>query len=396
MLLAFLLPVLGGSVALSIDVGSMFQLKRRLQTAADAGAMAAAQELKRSSSDTRISAAVLADVASNGFSNGGANTVTVNRPPTTGAKKGNSNYVEVKVQQAAPTFFMRFLGLQTTNVSARAVAGLVAGPTACIYATTLNLSGGSEMDLNCGVIVSGTGSGSVVNSGGSCINASSITLAGSSPGGCLSPTPEVNATLDSDQVDPLANMAAPSYAGCDYSSKVTVNGGSATLSPGVYCQGIDIKGATVTFSPGLYIVGGGLSASGGSSVLTGTGVSFYFTQSSTGSWVVPVNFSGGGSYSFSAMTSGALQGVVFFSDRNTPTNLKPTVSGGGDTAFDGALYFPGLEIVYSGGSGLVRPPCTVIISSKITMSGGSAEATLDSTQCTDVTVAALKIGAIIE
>lgn len=54
--------------------------------------------------------------------------------------------------------------------------------------------------------------------------------------------------------DPFAGMTIPSAGECDY-DKLQVVGGSMTLNPGTYCDGLEIKnGAVVTFNPGTYII----------------------------------------------------------------------------------------------------------------------------------------------
>src|SRR5205807_2054109 len=57
----------------------------------------------------------------NGLTNA---TVTVNIGPTTGSYSGNANYVEVYVSNTVKTAFLAVVGVSTSTVSARAVAGV--------------------------------------------------------------------------------------------------------------------------------------------------------------------------------------------------------------------------------------------------------------------------------
>src|SRR5258707_15800020 len=93
--------VLFGFMGLALDAGYMYYQKRRMQTAADAGAIAGAQELLRNSSATfaAVQAAARKDTSFNGFTNGGDITVTVNMPPVNGTKAGVSGFVEVIIGQ---------------------------------------------------------------------------------------------------------------------------------------------------------------------------------------------------------------------------------------------------------------------------------------------------------
>jgi len=54
--------------------------------------------------------------------------------------------------------------------------------------------------------------------------------------------------------DPLASQVIPTPGACDFVDK-KVDGGTATLNPGVYCEGLEIKGgAKVTLTAGVYII----------------------------------------------------------------------------------------------------------------------------------------------
>jgi len=139
MLVLFVLAlgVLMGMVAMSVDVGMILHERRSLQNAADAAALAAVQELPESSSAAVAAAQEWA--ANNGYASGygdgdddsqgdndnqgddggvsGGATVTVNTP-----YQGNPSAVEVVIEVEQPFIFARALGLDTIDVSARAVA----------------------------------------------------------------------------------------------------------------------------------------------------------------------------------------------------------------------------------------------------------------------------------
>src|SRR5579863_4831551 len=106
-MLASTLGVLMGFTAMAVDVGVLFRAKRNLQTAADAGAAAAALDYLYNSSATSAASAARAATAQNGFTNGtGGVVVTVNQPPASGPNAGASGYMEVIVSQPNPTYFM--------------------------------------------------------------------------------------------------------------------------------------------------------------------------------------------------------------------------------------------------------------------------------------------------
>jgi Putative Flp pilus-assembly TadE/G-like len=340
-LVAFGLLVLTGVVGLGIDMGYLRYLKRRLQTAADSAAIAGASELK--TGDYR--AAALSDSKSNGFEDG-VNGVTVSpsHPPAdAGAfKTGDlSNYVEVQVQQQAPTFFMRVLGVNSATISATAVAYL-GNSKGCVYA--LGPLGGINVNAtvnapNCGVI-----DNAVLSVGGGCINAASIGVVLNLLGGCATPPPVVGIATTPD---PLAYLIAPGIGACVKNPSPINNPAGTVLTPGTYCGGINVAAGNtgpVTFLPGLYVLNGGGVSVQGNSNLTGNGVTFYVTIGGS------VQLNGTGNVTLTASTdapaAGIPGGILFFQDRgnNQGANLQA-----GNLLLTGALYFPSAPLTLGGG-----------------------------------------------
>ncbi len=119
-----------GFSALAVDMGMIYSTRRRMQTAADAAAVAGATALRDGQNYTQT-----ADTVSsfNGFTNSQNNVaVTVSEPTLPSPYPSGVTYVEVDISQSVPTYFLRALGFNSMNVGARAVSGAVAGPS-CIY-----------------------------------------------------------------------------------------------------------------------------------------------------------------------------------------------------------------------------------------------------------------------
>jgi Flp pilus assembly protein TadG len=149
-MVALSFSILMGFMALAVDVGLLFRVKRNIQIAADAAATAGAFDYFNSlSSSSAVKAATNAATA-NGFTTGvnGA-TVTVINPVTSGAHTGNG-VVEVDISEPSPTVFMRVFGHNTMTVGARAVAGNAPGP--CIY---LMNSTGDDLTMNGSTTIEG-------------------------------------------------------------------------------------------------------------------------------------------------------------------------------------------------------------------------------------------------
>jgi Flp pilus assembly protein TadG len=146
---------------------------------------------------------------------------------------------------------------------------------------------------------------------------------------------------------------------------------NVTLSPGLYSGGISITGnATVAFNPGTYILAGGGMSVTGNSTLTGTGVTFYNTTGPGG--YQPIDLAGNETAQFSAPTSGALEGILFFQDRSVAYSSSngSTVVGNSSSTFDGVVYFPTTSVTYVGNSS--SQGYTFLIGDKVTVSGNAS------------------------
>ncbi|MFZ0658864.1 MAG: pilus assembly protein TadG-related protein [Candidatus Binataceae bacterium] len=264
------MAVLIGFIGLGIDVGNLYTTRRKMQTAADAAAIAAANTLQGSDSGDYSSAAQT--VASlNGFSTSSGATVTVAAPAACPNASGEE-CVQVNVSQAIPTYFLRVFDIfgshyQTVNVETQAIAGGTNNP-ACIYALdpsdsdALTINGAFNFQAACGAIVDSTS-----NSGLALNGAGNFTTTGTGVGGSaysdngaitMTPTPVTKVT---PALDPLASMAAPNVGSCTDANS-TVNGSynqtgainSLTVPTNVYSGGMSITGAitSVTFPAGTY------------------------------------------------------------------------------------------------------------------------------------------------
>ena len=142
---AVMLTTLFGFLAVATDTGWLYHQRRRMQTAADAGAIYGAQQIRRGANsqadvESLSDHGALKGTSDNAFTNGvdGA-VVTVDYPPTTGNYVGNNLAVEVTVCQPQRTFFMPVFGVNSADVCARGVAGYLGQAEGCIYAL-LNLA----------------------------------------------------------------------------------------------------------------------------------------------------------------------------------------------------------------------------------------------------------------
>ena len=111
---AFCTPVLLMFLAIPVDAGMIYIQKGEMQNAADAAALASAQDLPSTSGALSIGEAVSGQ---HGYPSGGDVSVTVTTP-----YGGNPNLVEVVITADARNVFGGGLGLVLNAVTTRAVA----------------------------------------------------------------------------------------------------------------------------------------------------------------------------------------------------------------------------------------------------------------------------------
>jgi hypothetical protein len=154
---------------------------------------------------------------------------------------------------------------------------------------------------------------------------------------------------------------------------------AGVIQPGVYCGGITLGAGNYTFQPGMYIIaGGGFKIQNNATTATGSGLTFYLTQSSA-SWGCQSGGSGqnydgvdinGGNVTFSAPTGGDFVGMLFFQDRSlTPTGYSQIVGNANNITIDGALYFKTSDFKYAGKSS--SNGYTVVVADTVSINGTS-------------------------
>ena len=352
-LFALMLPVFIGGVGLAIDAGAMYEQNRRMQTAADAAALAAAQEVRELDTASYESAA-LDGAEANGFVRSGTTGIEVMNPPTTGAYKGKSEYVEVIVSHPQPIFFMSMFKDAPDTIRARAVAGtapndvclLVKNPSA---SNAFDAGGNATLRLrDCGIMVNSDHSKAASATGSSIVEASSISVVGGTSGSNFDPDPFTGAEA---MTDPLESFVMPPPGACTFTSKQIIMT-STTLDPGVYCGGIELRSqAKVKFNPGVYyLVGGGLNANAGAS-LTGTGVTFVNTEKKPTYTYDRIWINGGAAIDLAAPMSGTWQGILFYQDPKVKTTKENVFNGGAGMKLMGIVYFPTTSTTFSGDFG---------------------------------------------
>lgn len=174
-------PVLAGTVALGVETGQLYRVKRQMQSAADAAAIQGSMDRVAGANTTTIETDARYEAQRNGFTHSvNGVTVTVNSPPTTGANVGTAGAVEViitKTQnfslgavlmswmgQANSSFTMRArsVAAQGSYSSTNQTTSSVTTQEGCIVALTplaeqgVSLTSFNNFNADCSIMSNGT------------------------------------------------------------------------------------------------------------------------------------------------------------------------------------------------------------------------------------------------
>lgn len=121
-LMAVMMVALIAILGLAIDGGGLFFLHRDTQNATDAAVIAATYARCVNGDSNVVEFAGYQGAARNGFDNNStSNWVVVNNPPASGTGAGESEYVEVTITAAKPSYFIQLVYPDPLRVTSRAV-----------------------------------------------------------------------------------------------------------------------------------------------------------------------------------------------------------------------------------------------------------------------------------
>lgn len=210
--------------------------------------------------------------------------------------------------------------------------------------------------------------------GGASLSARNIFLSGdyALSAGAVMTASRYLTTHTSRVADPYARLEVPAYPECTRTRYRLDRQKTETISPGVYCGGIEVAGgATLDLDPGTYILDRGNFAVSGNSTVRGTGVTLILT-SRTRSDYGAIDVRAGSTIMVSAPTLGAatgIPGIAVWVDEHAPAT-SDIFEGGGTQNINGAIYLPGRQVRYSGGSPSATR-CSQLIARAVTFTGNS-------------------------
>lgn len=411
-----IIPVLVGVVALGAETGQLYRMKRQMQSAADAGAIAGAMDRISGKTTDEIVAAARYEAQRNGFADGVSTvSVTVNSPPTSGSNINTTGAVEVIVTKTQSfslgAVLVSWMGGTNSGFTMRARAVAAQGTytstttsyEGCIVALTtaaeqgVRLTSFNNFTSDCSILSNGTATS--INSNASIymanFNTASLGAGQVWTRGSFYKTSYNQANITSltnqasSAVDPYVTLANPQtqFTGCTYTNYSASSGSALTLSPGWYCGGLSVSSwSNVYFTKGTYYIANGdlymtsINNVSCSDCTNGEGVTFVLTTwNGSNAYIGGVIITSENNVTLSAPNTTAAAanptrypfgaGVLFYQDRNasvgtmSSTSKIFTLSSLNNARLSGAIYFPNnrIDISSLNNAGTGTDGCTVWI-----------------------------------
>ncbi|MDB5302429.1 MAG: hypothetical protein JWO87_4092 [Phycisphaerales bacterium] len=344
-----------GIIGLASDTAYIFLVGHQLQNAADAAALAGANQLGFGASQA-IDDAI--DIASKNRA-AGANVQlddtdvevgNYDRPSATFTPNGSpANAVRVTARRTQGSrggpvnlIFGPIFNIRTSNVSRQAIAmGKASGVSLLVLnrnaEPALTLTGASrqrdKVNISNGGIVVDSGDDDAVDwSGRPVVTADSFSIVGDDRNFANSNVYTVGTlTLNAPYVaDPLLALAPP--------PKPALAKAGSPLNPGYYPNGLPAG----ILRPGIYWVDKGINLSGNQTLDATAGCLIYLHGGG-------ITMKGNSDFKYAPMSSGPYAGISIFQERGnfSADTLKGRADGGGT----GVLYFPSAHVVLQGGAG---------------------------------------------
>ncbi len=359
-------------LGVTVDYSRATNARTRMQDAADAGAVAAAN-LSAGTQAQRQSAAQTMALASLGPLASQINATVAESEQTPGQYK-------VTVTGGLNTAVMQLAHVETIALGTSAVAmNTVGGGTTTTTTTTttpvnvcllvlakstsqafLANSGAKINAPNCEVDVASMANTAAMLDSGASFNVNNFCVASTSVtnnGATITPALKTGCTAASDTIAgtlPTVTVGSCTVSNQNYS-------GNVTLSPGVYCGNFNFNGSgSLTLNPGLYIFKGVSWNLNSSWSMTGSGVTLYFADTSY------LQFNGAANVTLTAPTTGTYANILMYEAPNLSTSSF-TINGGAATpdGLAGLIYLPSRNVTFNSGASVNSAAITMVVNTLI-------------------------------
>ena len=353
---AVALTALAMLVCGGVDMAALASQRAKMQDAADAAALAAAQQLGVANN---------AGVGERARAMATAHLVDVAREvDLTYASKvsDDKTQVTVTIRGRRDSYFANLLPVGGWKLSVAATGEQVGLAPLCVLSSSatmpnkLALADSSKLTAP-GCLVQ---SNSDITAGGSSHLTAAIAQAAGSATGNISPAPQANAP---EIPDPFASMKIKPLLPLCMPLDLIYPLGIHVLAPGVHCGRIRVKdGVTLKLLPGDHYFQGMLELSG-SGVMTGRDVALIFDDTSQ------FSFRDTAQVDLEGRKSGVYAGFLILTTRKNTGTL--TISSTNARRLLGAIYVPNATLAVSGSANKVadQSDWTVVIAKSISLQG---------------------------
>ena len=351
---ALAVPAIIMAAGLAIDHASLSASDAKLQSGADAAALAAAIQLGNDAKATdsnleeRSSAIAAVSFAATGSPFAGTVKQTVeSRKPAV---------VTVELIQPQPLAFGGLFGVDTITLKQSATATAARGEPVCLLlldpaaSAAWSNQGSSAIDAKgCVAQVNSASSRALHTNGTAAIETLSTRVVGPAQSASqFSPAPLFDQPALADPIAPRLDW--PHNPPCTYSN-VSLKSVSATLVPGTFCGGLALSsGATLNLKAGEYVIrSGNLDLGSGSALIAPEGTTIILVDPAG-----IVSMQAGARFVIKAPDDGPWEGIAL-AVKPQGSERTSTLIGGGETDISGIVYLPTQKLKLSGGGALAQP-----------------------------------------
>lgn len=367
------MPVLIGAGGLATDTIQWTLWKRQIQRQADSAALAGAYAKAQGGN---VSSAATTEVNRYSFVTLSTSPVIENAP-TSGSYAGDTAAVRVILQTSQVLPFSSFFMSNPPVIRAEATAATVTNGNYCVIslesttAVGVTMQGNASVNMGCGIITNSKATSAVSAGGSSVVVATPVAAVGGLQSSSNFVSPTTLQPYHVAQPDPFASLPDPVLPNCSNKQTVQPNDPATTIQPGCY-RGMDLKG-TVTLAAGVYYIEGSSFSVGSQATVIGTDVTIILTSNTAAtnpSSIATIDMNGGANVQLTAPTSGTYAGVLFYQDRRAQDSGTNKINGNSSSKFQGAIYMPQQEVMFSGTSGM-NTNCLQIVSRRVVFTGNN-------------------------
>ncbi len=348
---ALLSPLLLGLVGGVVDLFVYAHHRSELQEASDAAALAAASEASMKGWSTEIANQVAGSIIGGNLSNRFSGSTFAHRTEV----DEDVRRVVVTLSQDHYGYFLMGYFVGSPQIAVTSVAQAAGQDTICIVvqspssAEAFSLTGdASVVAKDCSAYSNSSSTAGLAAKSSARLASSLACTAGGYRGTAsnFSPLP----ITDCPQFpDPLAARAVVvdglvKDRACDH-NKLKIEGVNKTLSPGVFCGGLEITdGAVVTFLPGEYVIRDGKMRVDKKATITGTNVGFVFAGAKS-----KLELKNDSSVSLSARETGPMAGLLVYAQTATGAKRRDfKIESRNAQKLVGTVYVPSDHLVIGG------------------------------------------------